>query len=103
MFAAVLSLALYAPAVEEPAKVEEGKPAPKVELEATNIGKALPDKKDAKTLKLRDLKGKNVVLFSYPKAMTRGCTVESCGFRDRIKKFDDLDTVVIGISTDNLA
>jgi len=103
MFAAVLSLALYAPAVEDSPKVEEGKPAPKVELEATQIEKVLPDKKDAKTLTLKDFKGKkNVVLFFYPKAMTRGCTVESCGFRDRIKKFDDLETVVIGISTDNL-
>src|SRR3954463_5749382 len=101
MFAAVLSLALYAPAVET-SKVEVGKPAPNVELEATQIEKVLPDKKDAKTLKIKDFKGKkNVVLFFYPKAMTRGCTVESCGFRDRIKKFDDLDTVVIGISTDN--
>jgi len=103
MFTAILSLALYAPAVEEPAKVEVGKPAPNVELEATQIEKVLPDKKDAKTLALEDFKGKkNVVLFFYPKAMTPGCTVESCGFRDRIKKFDDLDTVVIGISTDNL-
>src|SRR5437763_12541909 len=103
MFAMVLSLALYVPAAEETPKVEEGKPAPNVELEATQIEKVLPDKKDAKTLKIKDFKGKkNVVLFFYPKAMTPGCTVESCGFRDRIKKFEDLDTVVIGISTDNL-
>src|SRR5437764_6345850 len=102
MFAVVLSLALYAPAEEAP-KVQEGKPAPEIELEATQIEKVLPDKKDPKTLTLKDFKGKkNVVLFFYPKAMTRGCTVESCGFRDRIKKFDDLETVVIGISTDNL-
>jgi thioredoxin-dependent peroxiredoxin len=89
---------------EEGTKVQEGKPAPDIELEAANIEKALPDKKDAKTLTLKAFKGKkNIVLFFYPKAMTPGCTVESCGFRDRIKKFEDVDTVVIGISTDKLA
>lgn len=88
---------------DEPQKIEVGKPAPNFELPATSIDKALPDKKDAKTLSLKDFRGKkNVVLFFYPKAMTRGCTIESCGFRDRIKKFAALDTVVIGISTDNL-
>jgi peroxiredoxin Q/BCP len=47
--------------------------------------------------------GKNVVLYFYPKAMTSGCTIESCGFRDVADKFAALDTVVIGISTDKLA
>src|SRR5262249_36762604 len=37
-----------------------------------------------------------------PKAMTSGCTIESCGFRDVVDKFAALDTVVIGISTDKL-
>jgi peroxiredoxin Q/BCP len=83
---------------------KEGSPAPDINLPATQIEKALPDAKGAKTLKLNDLKGKkNVVLFFYPKAMTRGCTIESCGFRDVADKLADLDTVVIGISTDNLA
>jgi peroxiredoxin len=72
MFAMVLSLALYAPAAEGSAKVEEGKPAPNVELEATQIEKVLPDKKDAKTLRLSDLNGKNVVLYFFPKALTGG-------------------------------
>src|SRR5262249_50436541 len=63
----------------------------------------LPDKKDAKTLSLKDLQGKkNVVLFFYPKAMTPGCTIESCGFRDKVEQLAKLDTVVIGISTDTL-
>ena len=62
-----------------------------------------PIKKGDKTLKLSDLKGKkNVVLFFYPKAMTRGCTIESCGFRDVADKLAALDTVVIGISVDKL-
>jgi len=85
------------------AKVEEGKPAPQITLEATQIDKVLPGNKDAKMLNIpKDTKGKNVVLFFYPKAMTRGCTIESCGFRDKAADFAKLDTVVIGISTDNL-
>jgi peroxiredoxin Q/BCP len=84
-------------------KVEVGKPAPNVELAATSVDKVLPDKKDAKTLKLSDLKGKkNVVLFFYPKAMTSGCTIESCGFRDVIDDFAKADTVIVGISVDKL-
>ena len=55
------------------AKVQEGKPAPEIELPATSIGTIFPDKKDAKTLKISDLKGKkNVVLWFYPKALTGG-------------------------------
>ena len=58
---------------QDAANANKPSPAPKVELEATNIGKALPDKKDAKTLKLSDLKGKkNIVLWFYPKALTGG-------------------------------
>jgi hypothetical protein len=45
------------------AKVAEGKPAPEVDLPAAQIEKVLPDKKDAKTLNLKDLQGKkNVVM-----------------------------------------
>jgi peroxiredoxin len=55
------------------AKVQVGKPAPEVELPAAQIEKALPDKKDAKTLNLKEFQGKkNVVLFFFPKAFTGG-------------------------------
>jgi thioredoxin-dependent peroxiredoxin len=84
-------------------KVEVGKPAPPIDLPAANVGKALPGKADAKTLSLADLKGKNVVLYFFPKAMTPGCTRQSCGFRDLSKDFAKYDTVVVGISTDRLA
>lgn len=104
LFAVALTLFASGPALAEKAdaKPEVGKPAPNVTLEATQIGKVLPDKKDAKMLSLKDLKGKNVVLYFYPKAMTRGCTIESCGFRDKAAELAKLNTVVIGISTDNL-
>ncbi len=99
--AVLFGLAAAAPGAEG-GKVEEGKPAPDFNLPATQIDKVLPDKADAKTLSLKDLRGKNVVLFFYPKAMTPGCTRESCKFRDLSKEFAKLDTVVLGISTDKL-
>jgi len=102
-FAAALSLCLAAAGRAADAPLKEGDPAPDIKLPATQVEKALPELKGAKELSLKDLKGKkNVVLFFFPKAMTRGCTIESCGFRDQVDKFAALDTVVIGISTDNL-
>jgi hypothetical protein len=54
-------------------KVKEGQPAPNVDLPATQIEAVLPDKKDAKTLKLSEFKSKkNVVLYFFPKALTGG-------------------------------
>jgi hypothetical protein len=67
-----LAIALPPAEAQDAKKVEEGKPAPDIKLPATNVGKALPDKKDAKELSLKDVKGKNIVLFFFPKAMTRG-------------------------------
>jgi peroxiredoxin Q/BCP len=93
-----------AAALAADAPPKEGSPAPDINLPATQIEKVFPEAKGMKTLKLSDLKGKkNVVLFFYPKAMTSGCTMESCGFRDVSGELAKLDTVVIGISTDNLA
>ena len=54
-------------------RVKEGDPAPEVTLPATQVGKVLPDQKDAKSLSLKDLRGKkNVVLYFFPKAATKG-------------------------------
>jgi len=52
---------------------------------------------------LATLKGKNVVLYFYPKADTPGCTRESCEFRDHSKKFTKADTVIVGVSPDKAA
>ncbi|WP_066369481.1 thioredoxin-dependent thiol peroxidase [Neobacillus fumarioli] len=49
---------------------------------------------------LSDLKGKNVVLYFYPKDMTPGCTTEACDFRDRFENFSELNAVILGISPD---
>jgi hypothetical protein len=65
--------ALLAVAATAQAEVKEGQPAPNVELPAAQIGTALPEKKDAKTLSLADFKGKkNVVVYFFPKALTKG-------------------------------
>ena len=55
-----------------------------------------------KSIKLTELKGKNVVIYFYPKDNTPGCTKESEGFRDNIKKFSRQNTVVLGVSRDSI-
>jgi thioredoxin-dependent peroxiredoxin len=49
---------------------------------------------------LSDYKGKNVVLYFYPKDMTPGCTTEACDFRDQHGEFKNLNAVVLGVSPD---
>ncbi len=81
-------------------KVKVGDKFPVVPLAAAQIDKL--KLKDAKTVSIADLKGKVVVVFFYPKALTPGCTVESCGFRDIIGEFPE-NVVVLGASGDNMA
>ena len=54
------------------------------------------------SVKLSDLRGKKAVIFFYPKAMTSGCTKEACGFRDALGDFEGADTVIIGMSKDEV-
>jgi thioredoxin-dependent peroxiredoxin len=54
------------------------------------------------TIKSSELKGKNVVLYFYPKDNTSGCTKEACGFRDHHPNFKKLSAVVIGVSRDSV-
>jgi peroxiredoxin Q/BCP len=56
---------------------------------------------DGNTISLKDLRGKQVVLYFYPKDDTPGCTKEACGFRDGWKKFEKADVVVLGVSPDS--
>jgi len=56
---------------------------------------------DGSTLSLKDMKGKKVVLYFYPKDDTSGCTKEACSFRDNVKLLEKRGTVVIGVSTDS--
>ena len=52
---------------------------------------------------LSKLKGKQVVLYFYPKDDTSGCTAEACSFRDSLPRFKKMDATVIGVSRDSIA
>jgi len=51
---------------------------------------------------LSDLKGKNVVLYFYPRDSTPGCTREGQDFRDNIRKFRARNTIILGVSRDSI-
>jgi len=55
-----------------------------------------------KTINLKDLTGKKVVLYFYPKDSTPGCTTEGQNFRDAKAKFSRLNTVIFGVSRDSM-
>jgi peroxiredoxin Q/BCP len=68
------------------------------------IGDKAPDFRlksdEGKDVSLKDLKGKRVLLYFYPRASTPGCTVEACDFRDLRPKFEKQGVVVLGVSAD---
>lgn len=53
------------------------------------------------TITLSDLRGKRVVLFAYPAAMTPACTMEACEFQDATAPFETAGITVLGISPDD--
>ena len=71
--------------------VEEGKPAPDFELQSDS----------GETVKLSDLRGKQVVLYFYPKDDTPGCTTQACGIRDVYGEFEREGAIVLGVSPDD--
>lgn len=74
--------------------------------EVINIGDIAPDftlpATGGNDVTLSTLKGKNVVLYFYPKDNTPGCTQESKDFRDLNQQFDTANTIVFGLSKDSL-
>jgi len=54
------------------------------------------------TIRLSDFRGKNVVIYFYPKDDTPGCTKESCEFRDSYSDFIVEDCVILGVSRDSV-
>jgi thioredoxin-dependent peroxiredoxin len=72
-------------------KLKEGDVAP--EFTATT--------QEGKTISLSDFRGKNVILYFYPKDDTPGCTKEACAFRDDFAAFKTQGAVVLGVSTDS--
>ena len=73
--------------------VEIGKPAPDFTLPTDGGGR----------IRLKDQRGKKVVLYFYPKDDTSGCTAEACGFRDRMPELARHGMTVIGVSRDSVA
>ena len=82
--------------IEQPARpaarLEVGQPAPDFALPCDEGG----------NITLDELRGKKVVLYFYPAAMTPGCTTEACDFRDNIARLSSFGYTVIGISKDPL-
>jgi peroxiredoxin Q/BCP len=75
------------------AMLEAGVKAPDFTLESSEGGK----------LRLKDLRGKPVVLYFYPKDDTPGCTREACAFRDSQSALRKRGAVVLGVSGDSIA
>ena len=57
---------------------------------------------NGKIVSLADYKGKNVILYFYPKDDTPGCTTQSCGFRDNYLQIEEKNATVLGISPDGV-
>ncbi len=55
-----------------------------------------------KSITLKEFKGKDVILYFYPKDDTPGCTAEACNFRDHESEITKTGAVVLGVSTDSL-
>lgn len=72
-------------------KLETGKAAPLFSLSS-----------DEGEISLSDLKGKNVILYFYPKDDTPGCTIEAQDFAKKSDEFTKLDAVILGISKDSV-
>lgn len=56
---------------------------------------------DGQTYSLRELRGRRIVLYFYPKDSTPGCTQEACDFRDQKERFSG--SLILGVSPDSLA
>ncbi|MGF7034563.1 peroxiredoxin Q/BCP [Paenibacillus mucilaginosus] len=67
-----------------------GQPAPEFRLPATGGAE----------VSLSDFRGRNVLLYFYPKDMTPTCTNQACDLRDRADEFGGADAVILGISPD---
>jgi peroxiredoxin Q/BCP len=78
-------------AAELELKLKEGDRAPDFSAATSGGG----------TISLADLKGRNVILYFYPRDDTPGCTKEACAFRDHFAEFKKQGVIVLGVSTDS--
>lgn len=71
------------------------------------VGSVAPDfclsNQDDVEICLRDLRGKWIVLYFYPKDSTPGCTTEACEFTAAMDDYDDLGAIILGVSADSTA
>jgi peroxiredoxin Q/BCP len=72
--------------------ISAGIPAPDFELQDDT----------GMTRKLSDYRGRNVVLYFYPKDDTPGCTTEACNFRDDYSAYEQADVSILGVSPDDV-
>ena len=72
-------------------RLQPGDPAPDFDL---------PDDRGDR-IRLSDLRGRRVVLYAYPAAMTPGCTTQACDFRDSLDALAAAGITVVGISPDS--
>lgn len=75
-----------------PARLEAGQAAPDFTLSSDTGG----------TVALSALRGKNIILYFYPAAITPGCTTEACDFRDNLARLSSRGFTVLGVSKDPL-
>lgn len=72
--------------------IEVNSPLPEFSAQATSETEVTP----------KTLKGKNVVIYFYPKDNTPGCTTEGQNFRDAHSEFEQANTIILGVSRDSL-
>lgn len=69
------------------------------------LGTQAPDfclpNQDEEEICFRDVKGKWIVLYFYPKDNTPGCTTQACGFTEALPNFSALDAIILGVSPDS--
>ena len=69
------------------------------------IGQPAPDfelpNQDGQRIRLSHYRGQKVIVFVFPKANTAGCNAQACGFRDEFPRFEEANTVVLGVSADS--
>lgn len=71
-----------------------------------NVGDIAPDftaqDQDGTTHRLKQYRGRTVVLYFYPKDLTSGCTTQACDFRDNLNRLAAQDVILLGVSPDTV-